>query len=125
MVHALLGSNRAWTGIKMADQRKPASPEDLRARVDKARRALAPDDGSGDEGRGNAISVAFRLGIELIAGLVVGVGMGWLLDEWLDTTPIFLLIFFVLGAAAGILGVIRTARQINIGEGHGNDNTTP
>ncbi len=109
----------------MADQRKPASPEDLSARVDKARRALETDDGDGGEGRSNAISVAFRLGIELIAGLVVGAGMGWLLDQWLDTTPIFLLIFFVLGAAAGILGVIRTARQINSGEGHGNDNTTP
>lgn len=109
----------------MADQPKPASPEDLRARVDKARRALATDGGDGDEGRGNAISVAFRLGIELIAGLVVGVGMGWLLDKWLDTSPIFLLVFFVLGAAAGILGVVRTARQINIGEGHDNDDGTP
>lgn len=109
----------------MVDQRKPTSPGDLTARVDKARRALAPDDGSGDKGRGNAISVAFRLGIELIAGLVVGVGMGWLLDEWLGTSPIFLLIFFVFGAAAGILGVIRTARQINVSEGHGNDNTMP
>lgn len=109
----------------MTDRPKPASSEDLSARVDKARRALTPDDGSGDKGRGNAISVAFRLGIELIAGLVVGAGTGWLLDEWLDTSPIFLLIFFVLGAAAGILGVIRTARQINAGEGHGNDDTAP
>ena len=62
--------------------------------------------------RGTAIGIAFRLSTELVAGLVVGGGMGWLLDKWLGTSPWLLLIFFFLGVAAGILNVFRTAQQI-------------
>ena len=72
--------------------------------------------------RGAALGLAFRLAVELVAGLVVGGGIGWLLDYWLGTLPIMLLLFFVLGTAAGILNVIRTARQMQAGVGSsGND----
>lgn len=63
--------------------------------------------------RGSAIGMAFRLSTEMVAGLVVGGGMGWLLDRWLGTAPWFLLVFFVLGMAAGILNVFRTARELS------------
>lgn len=66
------------------------------------------------DNRGTALGLAFRLAVELVAGLVVGGGIGWLLDYWLGTLPIFLLVFFALGAAAGILNVIRTAKQIQV-----------
>ena len=65
--------------------------------------------------RGTALGLAFRLAVELVAGLVVGGAIGWFLDRWLGTLPIFLLLFFVLGAAAGILNVFRTARQMQAG----------
>ena len=55
----------------------------------------------------------FRLSVELVAGLVVGGGIGWFLDRWLDTKPVMLLIFFALGAAAGMLNVIRAAKEMN------------
>ena len=48
-----------------------------------------------------------------MAALAVGVGIGWLLDRWLGTLPLFLLIFFFLGAAAGLLNVYRAAKEIN------------
>jgi ATP synthase protein I len=67
------------------------------------------------EGRGSALGLAFRLAVELVAGLVVGGGIGWLLDYWLGTLPIMLLLFFALGAAAGILNVIKTAKQMQAG----------
>ncbi len=60
--------------------------------------------------RGTAIGMAFRLSTELVAGLVVGGVIGWLLDDWLGTEPWLLLIFFFLGAAAGIMNVFRTAQ---------------
>ncbi len=56
---------------------------------------------------------AFRAGVELMAALVVGGGIGWLLDHWLGTLPLFLLIFFFLGAGAGLLNVIRSAKEMN------------
>ena len=54
---------------------------------------------------------AFRLVTELVVGLVVGGAIGWYLDQWLGTTPVMLLIFFVLGVAAGVLNVMRAAQS--------------
>ncbi len=73
--------------------------------------------------RGSALGMAFRIAVDLIAGVAVGVFIGWWLDWWLSTSPIFLLIFFVLGSAAGILNVMRTARamQTTSGAGTGQD----
>lgn len=62
--------------------------------------------------------IAFRFATELVAGLVVGGGLGWGID-WLfghfgiHTKPVFLILFFVLGAAAGIRNVVRAANEIN------------
>lgn len=58
------------------------------------------------------MGIAFRLSTELVAGVFVGGAIGLLLDKWLGTGPVFLLIFFFLGMAAGILNVFRTARQL-------------
>lgn len=61
--------------------------------------------------------IAVRLVTELVAALLVGSAMGWGMD-WLfgyfgiHTKPVFLIVFFMLGAAAGLRGVIRTANQI-------------
>ncbi len=60
------------------------------------------------------LGLAFRTGIELVSALAVGVGIGFLLDKWLDTTPWFLVVFFFLGAAAGILNVYRAASGIGL-----------
>lgn len=64
------------------------------------------------------LGLAFRTGIELVSALAVGVGIGFLLDKWLDTTPWFLLLFFFLGAAAGFLNVYRTASGIGLAPGY-------
>lgn len=73
------------------------------------------------EKRGTAIGIAFRLVTELVAGLAVGAFLGYWIDRILGTMPVFLLIFFVLGAAAGILNVVRAARQMQVGAGDGKD----
>ena len=61
----------------------------------------------------SAYGFAFRVGVELVAALAVGGGIGWLLDHWLGTLPLFLLVFFVLGAVAGLLNVFRAAKDMN------------
>jgi ATP synthase protein I len=66
----------------------------------------------------NQWGLAFHFAADLLAGLAVGGGMGWGID-WLfgrfgfHTSPGFLIGFFVLGAAAGIRNVIRTAQEMN------------
>ena len=48
-----------------------------------------------------------RVATELVAGVVFGTFIGWMLDQWLDTSPLFLLVMFFLGAIAGMLNVWR------------------
>jgi ATP synthase protein I len=48
-----------------------------------------------------------RVATELLAGLLIGGLSGWTIDRWLDTTPWFLIVFFLLGGAAGILNLWR------------------
>jgi len=60
--------------------------------------------------RGQAMGRALRVSAELIGGIVVGSFIGWGLDRWLGLhKPWFFVLFFLLGAAAGILNVIRMA----------------
>ena len=51
----------------------------------------------------------FRLSSELVAGVLVGAGLGWLIDRWLGISPWGLIIFLLLGFAAGVLNVMRSA----------------
>ena len=51
----------------------------------------------------------FRLSSELVAGVVVGAGLGWLIDRWLRISPWGLIVFLLLGFAAGVLNVMRSA----------------
>jgi ATP synthase protein I len=53
-----------------------------------------------------------RLSSELVAGVLVGAGIGWLLDRWLGISPWGLIVFLLLGFAAGILNVMRSAGLI-------------
>ena len=55
---------------------------------------------------------AFKLGTELIAAVAVGTIIGFILDSWFDTKPILIILFFFLGAAAGIMNVIKAAKKM-------------
>jgi ATP synthase protein I len=51
----------------------------------------------------------FRLSTELVAGVLVGAASGWLIDRWLGISPWGLIVFVLLGFAAGVLNVMRAA----------------
>jgi ATP synthase protein I len=63
--------------------------------------------------RGTAIGRAFRLSAEFVIAVIVGGGMGWLLDDWLHTRPWLFFLFLILGMAAGIKNVLHTAKKMN------------
>ena len=54
----------------------------------------------------------FKISTEIIAALVVGVGIGLIVDKYLGTKPFGLIIFFIFGAIAGFLNVYRVMRRI-------------
>jgi ATP synthase protein I len=60
-----------------------------------------------------SLGIAFRFSTEMVAALVVGGGIGYGIDWLAGTKPIFLIIFFVLGAAAGIRNVLHAAKELN------------
>ena len=53
------------------------------------------------------MGIGARVGVELVAALVVSVAIGWGLDRWLGTTPWFISLFVLLGGAAGVANVWR------------------
>jgi ATP synthase protein I len=65
-----------------------------------------PGDGAA---RASAMARGFRLSSELIAGVVVGAVIGWGFDRLLSTSPFGLIVFFLLGFAAGVVNVMRSA----------------
>jgi ATP synthase protein I len=61
------------------------------------------------KGAGEAINLGFRVLTEMVAGVVVGGLIGWQLDKWLRTSPLLLIVFLMLGIAAGFWNVYRIA----------------
>ncbi|MEM8616304.1 MAG: AtpZ/AtpI family protein [Pseudomonadota bacterium] len=100
----------------MSDPQKPAP--DLRARLEKAQAARKALEGPSDKTveRYQSISgagLAMRFATEFVAAVAVGTGIGILLDRWFKTSPLFLLIMFGFGLAAGVMGGIRAYRNFN------------
>ena len=87
-------------------------PEDFKTRLKIAKSKLKKQVLSDSEKRGSYMGNAFKLGTELVAAVAVGTIIGFILDSWFDTKPWLIIMFFFLGAAAGILNVIRTANQL-------------
>jgi ATP synthase protein I len=65
------------------------------------------------EAPNSKLGIAFRLVTELVAAVIVGGAMGWGLDQVLGTAPFLLIVMFMVGVAAGIFNVVRTAQQLN------------
>ncbi len=100
----------------------PRDPDDepaaLRARLDrlkgdlKSRPAPTPAPEQKHERKpdaaGSAMSLGLRAGSEFVSAVIIGLGIGWVLDRALHTNPAFLIVFFLIGVAAGIWNVIRT-----------------
>ena len=54
-----------------------------------------------------------KISTELVAAVVVGTTIGFLLDNWFGTKPILTICFFFMGVAAGILNVIKSAKKMH------------
>ena len=88
------------------------TPEDFKTRLKIAKSKIKKQDHSNSEKRGSFMGNAFKLGTELVAAVGVGTIIGFILDNWFGTKPWLIIIFFFLGAAAGMLNVIRTANRM-------------
>ena len=83
--------------------------EQLKDRLKNARKKLKVEK---ENPQTSNIGQAFKLSTELVAAVLVGTIIGFILDNWFDTKPWLIIIFFFLGAAAGMLNVIRAANKM-------------
>ena len=88
------------------------TPEDFKTRLKIAKSKIKKQALSNNEKRSSFMGNAFKLGTELVAAVGVGTIIGFILDSWFGTKPWLIIIFFFLGAAAGMLNVIRTANRM-------------
>ena len=87
-------------------------PQDFKTRLKIAKSKIKKQAQLDNEKRGSFMGSAFKLGTEFVSAVVVGTIIGFILDTWFDTKPWLIITFFFLGAAAGILNVIRTANRM-------------
>lgn len=69
--------------------------------------------------------LALRVAGEITAGVAVGGFIGWLVDRWLDTLPLFMIIMLLVGAMAGMLNVWRVATGKGLKIGYGDSYAKP
>ena len=96
--------------------RKEGSPDfkDFDERLRRLREdARLPQDEQADARAKPSIGGAgVQVGVELVAGVIGGALIGYWLDRWFETWPVLFLVFFFLGAAAGMLNAYRYIRRI-------------
>ena len=80
--------------------------ERLRGARDRQGLDPKPDKGGGGLPSGSW-GLGLRVGTEIVSALIAGAGLGWVLDRWLGTSPWLLLVFFLVGGAAGVLNLYR------------------
>ena len=110
--------------MPMTEGETPPEAKDFAKRLQTLRSEVKQENGEGPGSGGvpqTAAGWVLRLSVELAAGLVVGGVIGWGLDYWLGTGPLMLIVFFLLGATAGIYTVIRSAMQLNRDAADGKD----
>ena len=86
--------------------------KDFKTRLKIAKSQIEKKSLSDKEKKGFFMGTAFKLGTELVASVGVGTIIGFILDNWFDTKPGVRMIFFFVGAAAGMLNVIRAANKM-------------
>jgi ATP synthase protein I len=94
----------------MAEDRNSDRLKALEDRIAEAR-GETPQRSMADEHHSQA-HLAWRMVIELVTGLLIGFGIGYGLDSLFGTMPIFLVLFILLGFAAGVLTMMRSAREL-------------
>ena len=85
---------------------------DFKTRLKIAKTKLKSNSSADDNRKGLFMGNAFKLSTEFVAAVGVGTIIGFILDSWFGTKPWLIIIFFFLGAAAGMLNVIRTAKRM-------------
>ena len=99
---------------------EPDDPlNDLDARLKAARGKTDTESAPRGRGTQSGLGQGLRIGIEMVVSVAVGAGLGYFIDNWAGTTPLFMIVFLFLGFAASIMNVLRIARGLDEAVGFG------
>ena len=96
-------------GFPVNRQRPTDELDSLEARLAEAKARHAPKEPL--QVAGGALAQGFRFAVEIVAATAVGSALGWQLDRWLGSKPWFLLLFMLLGLAAGFINLMRVVNR--------------
>ena len=88
------------------------SKDQFKTRLEIAKEKILKRSNSTNESSSSKLGIAFKMSTEMVAAVVVGTIIGFILDNWFGTKPWLILIFFFVGVVAGILNVIRSAKNM-------------
>ena len=88
------------------------SKDPFKTRLEIAKKKASKRDFNGKKHNPSPIGTAFKLSTELVAAVAVGTIIGFILDNTFGTKPWLILIFFFVGAIAGISNVIKSAKNM-------------
>jgi len=87
--------------------------KDISTRLKSAKKKFSKVYNNKPEPSGSSLlGVAFKMSTELVAAVLIGTFIGFILDSWFDTKPILIIIFFLMGVVAGITNVFRSAKNM-------------
>ena len=87
--------------------------KEISARLEIAKRNIKKGQIKNKSSNAASLGKALKISTELVAAVVVGSTIGFLLDNWFDTKPLLIICFFFMGVAAGILNVFRSAKKMH------------
>ena len=87
--------------------------KDLSTRLKIAKKNIKKNEKNNKGSNAASLGNALKISTELVAAVVVGSTIGFLLDNWFDTKPGLTISFFFMGVAAGILNVIKSAKKMH------------
>jgi len=89
------------------------SLKEITTRLEIAKKKIQKNNMSSEGSNAASLGKALKISTELVASVVVGTTIGFILDNWFDTKPLLTICFFLMGVAAGILNVFRSAKKMN------------
>jgi len=87
--------------------------KEISTRLEIAKKKIQKDQMKKNGSNAASLGKALKIGTELVAAVVVGSTLGFILDNWFDTKPLLTICFFCMGVAAGILNVFRSAKRMH------------
>lgn len=105
----------------MSEEPPTSSLKELDAKLKAARGQRHANDAknSGSKAEaGQGLGMALKIGVEFVSAVGVGVAIGLLLDYWLETKPWLMIVFFLMGSAAGFLNIFRTMSGFGYAAGY-------